>query len=220
MRARHAATPVVLLTLAVLTAGCNYLGPLGYYFRPRQIQKPQYEFPRGSRVAVVIEAQNPRYEDPVFSQALHERVVTMLRDGKSHATVLPLRDVTDLRRTQTDFAKWSLQRIGRTLGADHVLYVRIDRLVIRPSPDHPILTPEVDLHLKLIGVDEPVAHARLWPEDKSGYPINCKRQVAEADDSNPDAADVESRKLAYDTAYWVAMPFIKVDLEEPAPVER
>jgi hypothetical protein len=219
MRTRRAATAMLLALLAA-TAGCNILGPMAYYLQPRQIQKPQYEFPADSRVAVVIEARNPRYENPVFNEALYERVVTMLRDGKSKATILPLQQVTQLRHANADFAKWSLQRIGRRLGADHVLYVRIDRLVIHPSPDYPILSPEVDLHMKVIGVHEPAVHARIWPETKEGHPLSCRRQVAEVADANPDAADIEARKLGYDTAYWVTMPFIKVDLEKRPPVER
>ncbi len=219
MCARRAA-PLVLLVLVGLTAGCNIVAPIAYYLRPQQIQKPQYEFPRGSRVAVVIEARNSRYENPVFNQALHERVVTMLREGKSKATLLPLREVTELRRANPDFGKWSLQRIGRSLRADHVLYLRIDRLVIRPSEEHPLLMPEVALNLKLIGVQEPAVHARLWPDTKDGHPVNCKRQISEASDTDPDAADIATRKLGYDTAYWVTMPFIKVDLEDSPPVER
>jgi hypothetical protein len=214
------AAPPMLLVLAGATAGCNILAPIAYYFQPPQIQKPQYEFPSASRVAVVIEARSPQYDNPVFNAALHERVVTMLREGKSQATILPLRDVVELRQANTDFATWSLQRIGRTLAASHVLYIRIDRLVIRPSQQHPILTPEVDLHMKVIGVDPQAVQARLWPEAKEGHAVSCRRQVAEAADTNPDAADVEARKLGYDTAYWVTMPFIKVDLEKSPPVER
>jgi hypothetical protein len=219
MAARRAA-PAVLLTLVGLVAGCQVLGPIAYYLRPQEIQEPQYEFPLGSRVAMVVEARDPRYENPVFNEALHQRAVTMLREGKSQATILPLRAVTDLRQDNPDFARWSLQRIGRELNADHVLYVRIDRLVIRPAPEYPILTPEVELRLKLISVNEPAVHARIWPEAKEGHPISCRRQVAEAADTNPDAADIEARKLGYDTAYWVTMPFIKVDLEKSPPVER
>ncbi|MBU0616492.1 MAG: hypothetical protein KKI02_02120 [Planctomycetes bacterium] len=214
------AAPAVLLALVGMTAGCNIFAPIAYYLRPPQIQKPQYEFPPDSPVAIVIEARDPRYENPVFNEALHERMVTMLRDGKSQATILPLREVTDLRQANADFAKWSLQRIGRTLRADHVLYIKIDRLVIHPSPEYPILAPEVDLHIKLIGVNEPAVHARIWPEAKEGHAVSCRRQVAEAADTNPDAADIEGRKLGYDTAYWVTMPFIKVDLEKRPPVER
>jgi hypothetical protein len=219
MCARRAA-PAVLLSLVGLAAGCNIIGPIAYYLQPPQIQKPQYEFPAGSRVALVIEARNPQYDNPVFNNALHERAVTMLREGKSHAEIVPLQRVTELRQSNADFGKWSLQRIGRELRADHVLYIKVDRLVIRPSPDYPILTPEVELHMKLISVNEPAIHARIWPDAKEGQPVSCKRQVAEAADTNPDAADSEARKLGYDTAYWVTMPFIKVDLEKSPPVER
>jgi hypothetical protein len=207
------------LALLGLAAGCNVLAPIAYYFRPREIQKPQYEFSADSRVALVIEAARPQDENPVFSEALHERVVEMLREGKSKATILPQRAVTDLRRANPDFRKWSLQKIGRAVQADHVLYVRLDRLVIRQSPDYPILTPAVDLRMKLIGVSQPGVHARLWPEAKEGYPVSCARQASEAADSDPDAPDVQARKLACDTAYYVTMPFIEVDLEQPPPVE-
>ncbi len=209
----------VLLSLLGLAAGCNVISAIAYYFRPREIQKPQYEFPADSRVAIVIEAARPGEENPVFNQALYERVVEMLREGKSKAAILPLRAVTDLRRADPDFNKWSLQKVGRALQADHVLYIRIDRLLIRQSPDYPILTPAVDLHLKLIGVGQPPVHARLWPEAKEGYPVSCARQTTEAADTGPDAGDLEARKLAYDTAYYVTMPFIEVDLEQPPPVE-
>lgn len=214
------AVSTVLLGLVGLMVGCNILAPIAYYLRPPQIQKPQYEFPAGTRVALVIEARDSRHEDPVFSEALHERVVSMLREGKSAATILPRREVVELRQSNDDFAQWSLQKIGRALGANQVLYVKIDRLVIRPSPEHPILTPEVDLRMKLIDVQASAADARIWPEAREGHPVVCRRQVADAADTNPEAADTEARKLGYDTAYFVTMPFIKVDLEENPPVER
>jgi hypothetical protein len=209
----------VLLTLLGLAAGCNVISAIAYYFRPRDIQKPQYEFPRGSRVAIVIDAARPSDENPVFDRALYERVVEMLREGKSGATVLPLRAVIDLRRANPDFDQWSLQKIGRDLQADQVLYIRIDRLVIRQTPDYPILTPAVDLRMKVIDVSQPGVHARLWPEAKEGYPVSRARQTTEAADTGPDAADTEAKKLARDTAYYVTMPFIEVDLEQPPPVE-
>lgn len=211
---------VVLLALTGLTTGCNLVAAIAYYFRPPQIQKPEYEFPAGSRLAILIEAAQPQRENPVFSRALHERAVTMLREGKSPATVIPARAVSDLRRSNRDFDQWSLQRIGRALKADQVLYVKIERLVIRQTPDYPVLTPAVDLRLKLIGVNEPPVHARLWPQAKEGHALSCTRQTAEVPDADPDAVDAEARKLGCDTAYHVTMPFIEVDLEEPPPVER
>jgi hypothetical protein len=211
----------VLLALLGMSAGCKQIiGAVGYYFRPRQIQKPQYEFTAGTRVAMVIDAARPGDENPVFNQALHERVVEMLREGKSHATVLPLSAITDLRRANPDFDNWSVQKIGRALQADEVLYIKIDRLVIRQTPDHPVLTPTVEARMKVISASQPPVHARLWPQAKEGHPVHCARQITEAADANPEAADIEARKLGHDTAYYAAMPFIEVDLEENPPVEQ
>ena len=73
------AVSAVLLGLVGVTAGCKLVGPIAYYLQPPQIQKPEYEFPTGTRVTLVIEARDSQHENPVFSEALYERVVTMLR---------------------------------------------------------------------------------------------------------------------------------------------
>jgi len=206
--------------LLAVTAGCNIITATAYYLRPPQIAKPEYEFPPGSRVAVVIEAAPTTSENPVFNEALYERLVETVRAGKSKATFLPLDAVTALRQAHPDFDTWSIQRIGRELGADHVLYLRIDRLVIRQAPDYPVLTPSVELRMKLIGVAQPGVHARLWPdrEERDGRLVVCTRPTREA--GSPAIADSEARKLGYDTAFHVARPFITVDLEQKPPVER
>jgi len=212
------AAAAALFVLSGMTAGCNILGPVMYYLQPPRIQKPEYEFPENTRVAMVIEAAQPEQENPVFNQALYERATEMLREGKCAATFLPIRKVTDLRRRAADFRKWSIQKIGRELDADQVLYIKLDSLIIRPAPDHPLITPESALRMKLIDVQAPSLHARIWPEEKAGRSVGCKRQTAHLADENPDAPDIEARKLGYDTAYWVTMPFLTVDLEESPPV--
>jgi hypothetical protein len=202
------------------TIGCGpFIGATTYSLSPRHLQPPEYEFPADSRIALFIETAHPGDENPVFNEALQERLVQILREKKSKGTILPLRAVADLRRADPALERWSLQRIGRELGADHVLYLRLDRLVIRETPDHPLLSPSVDLRMKLIGVNQPAAHARLWPKEKEGRTISYSRQSRDAADANPDAPDIEAAKLGRDTAYRVAMPFITVDLEEQPPVE-
>lgn len=217
---RRYALLTALVALLGPALGCNVLSSVAYFFRPRQIQKPEYDFPAGSRVAVMIETAPPGHQNPVFNEALYERLVETLREGKSKATFLPLRAVTDLRQAHPDFDRWSIQRVGRELAANHVLYLRLDRLVIRQSPDYPVLTPTVDVHMKLIGVEQPGVHARLWPdrEEQEGRAVSWSRPTREAGD--PEIVDLEARKLGYDTAYHVAKPFIEVDLEKKPPMER
>lgn len=215
----RASVAVVLALLLAPTCGCQIIGAMGYYLSPAQIQKPEFEFEKGSRVALLIETAQAAQDNPVFSRALHERVVTLLREGDSHAQLLPHQEVVQLRRTSTDFKNWPIQKIGRELGADYVLYIKLDNLVIRSEPDHPMLTPAVDLHMKLIDIHQPAVHARVWPEEREGREASCARLRSEAADANPDAEDLAARKLGYDTAYYVTMPFLTVDLEDKPPVE-
>ncbi len=207
------------LTLAGFVAGCRAVGAAAYYLGPRRIQKPQFEFEEGSKLAILVEAARPSQENPVFAEALCRRSRVMLREGGSKVQLVPYQRVFDLRRAHGDFKKWSLQRIGRELGADYVLYVRIEDLRIR-EPGSPILTPAVELRMKLIDVHQPAVHARVWPAgDEAWYAASCRRQTRAAADENPEAPDTAARKLACDTAYYVTMPFVTVDLEENPPVE-
>ena len=202
--------------LPLALTGCNVMGAILYYLSPRHIQKPEFEFPPGASVALLIEPARPEAENPVFIRALHENTERMLRDGGCEAKLAPVEETNRVRKSAA--RDWSLQRIGRDLGADYVIYVRIVRLQIRELSDHPMISPYVELDMKLIGVDRPAAFPRIWPDGREGHAVTCKRQTSEA--SDPDAEDAETARLGHDTAYYVSMPFIEVDLEERPPVAR
>jgi hypothetical protein len=204
--------------LAAAAAGCGAATPLAYYFSPRHIQKSEYAFPGDARVAVLIEPARPDAEHPVFNRALYERLAETFREKKSKAALLPLDEVTTLRSQHADFASWSIQRIGRTLHASHVLYIRIDELQLRTTPEVPVIEPRVTLHEKVILVDSPEHDARAWPKEQEGRLVTCSRPSGEVADAGDE--DDAVRKLGLDTAYFVAMPFFETDLEEKRPVER
>lgn len=208
-----------LATSAALSAGCNIMAPLMYYLRPPQIQKAEYEFHSGSRVAVLLDPAQPIYDAPVFNQALFDKLREYFAQYKSKATLVPLKDVNGLKHSQRrDFAKWSIQRVGRELNADYVLYLKIESLEAHETPDHPLVAPHVVLRAKVIATSHPASDARVWPEADEGRTIDCSRQASEY--AGPEKVDLELAKLGHDTAYFVMMPFFDVDLEEPTPVER
>jgi hypothetical protein len=208
---------VALLPLVCTSIGCNILGPAAYYLGPRRIQKAEFMLTEG-RLAVVIEAAHPEQDNPVFNQALFDKLAEILRERKVPSELVPYRDLLELRQAgRRDFGKWSLQRIGRELRATQVLYLRIEKLQLRQTPDHPLVTPEVSLRYKVIGVREPSAHARLWPKEAEGRQVSRTRPAQEATDAR--LIDGEARKLAHDTAYLIAEPFTDVDLEERPPTE-
>jgi hypothetical protein len=210
---------MTLTACVMVFTGCNIMGPLAYYLRPPQIQKAEFEFPTGSRVAVLFDAAQPAYEAPVFNQALFDKLRGYFAKYKSEADLTPLGEVLRLQRQDRDaFATWSIQRIGRELAADYVLHLKIQSLTLRETPEHPLVSPSVLMRAKVIATAHPASDARVWPEADEGRAIDCTRQATEY--AGAEKADLELTKLGRDAAYFVMMPFFDVDMEEATPVER
>jgi len=214
--ARRALAWCLLATLAA-AAGCNIIGPAAYYLRPPQIQKPEFKLTDG-RVAVLIDSARGVPENPVFNESLYSKVVEISRVKKRKTTFVPLREIVGLRHANSDFAHWSVQRIGRELNAEQVLYIKIARLDVSEGADLPVAEPVVEVHTSVIGVNTTPDLARLWPREKAGRPEKAERQAQTI--GGPGDVDIVLRKLAYDLAWRLTVPFFDTDLETPLPVER
>lgn len=202
-----------LVALLLLISGCSEIGSALVFFGPRRIQKAEYTLTKG-RLAVLIETARPEDDNPVFTQALHEKLVEVFRDRKINEQVVPLDEMMRLRQTRPESEKWSFPRLGRALSAEQVLYLRIDRLQARARAGQPIIEPQVNLRVKVYSVDEKLETPRLWPgkTEREGRPVEHKRQTHEVTDAV--TTDAEVAKLGHDTAQKVAMPFYDVDQEE------
>lgn len=215
MRAARFALVLPLAGLLLL-GGCMQLGQIGYFFSPRQIRKAEIKLTK-QRLAIVVDPARSDDDNPVFNRALHDKLVEIFRANKINTQVVPRPEVAGLRRAHADFSRWSIQRIGRALTAEQVLYLRIDKLQLREAPGHPVIAPAVTLRAKVIATDAPRQHARLWPEEAEGRLITCARDPQEATDA--ELIDAEAVKLGRDAAHLVSRFFMRVDLEEPPPKE-
>ncbi len=207
-----------LLGLLVCLPGCKYVSAFTYFFGPPQIQKAEYKLTDG-RLAVLLEPAHPEENNPVFTQALCEKVAEIFRDHNIKAQLVPQEEILRLRQQNPDFGRWSLQKTGQRLDAKQVLYARIERLQIREDPDAPIMQPVVRMRLKLIDPSAPADAARLWPplDERDGREVERARPAAELGDAV--AQDIEAAKLGKDAAWLLAMPFYDVDLERKTPWE-
>ncbi len=209
----------VLGALMLVLPGCNIVGPLGVLLSPPQIKKADFKLTH-ERLAVLIDVARAGDENSVFTQAFHDKLVEIFREKKVNSQVVPATEVLRLRQTNPDFARWNLQRVATALGAEQVLCVRIERLSLRTTPEHPVLEPFVEMRVKVVGRDAPAKSARLWPgsEEREGREISRARLICEATD--PTIVDSEAAKLGKDAAVLVAMPFYDVDTEAPVPWEK
>lgn len=206
------------VALMLAAPGCNIIKPLGYYLAPPQIQKAEYKFAGDSRIAVLVETARSEQERPVFNRALVSKIVDIFRQKKSQAGFVPYDSLLALQQQSSDWRSWSVQRIGRELGASEVIYIRIDHLQLTERPDEPVYTPRVTLRTRVIDVNQLPPHHRLWPPEEDGRELTCTRPMGETGDATD--ADQVLTKLAIDTAHRLVIPFFDTDLEEPIPTER
>ncbi|TWT44606.1 hypothetical protein RAS1_10210 [Phycisphaerae bacterium RAS1] len=210
------ALALLLPALLAGLAGCSALRALAYYLSPPQIQKAAYKLTEG-RLAIVIDYAHAEDENPVFSRRLHDAITGLFRDHKVKSQVISFDDVLSLRQVNRDYSSWTIQRIGRELEADEVLYLRVTRLQFQEEPGHPVVAASAALGVKVIGTQQDEAHARLWPEERDGKSVTCSRPPLEA---ARETIDIEAAKLATDTSHFVGGFFYDTDLEEKPPKER
>lgn len=217
-RGAHAALPLLaLLCACALLAGCNIVKGFSYFFSPERVAKAEHKLETG-KLAVVIDPARPDEVNPVFEQALVQKLQEIFSEKKSKIEFVPYAEIMALRQQHEDFGKWPIQRIGHELGADYVLYLRQDKLSSHSSPSHPLLEPSVLLRAKLIETDKPPEQARVWPPEKEGREVACSRQTQQA--TGIDLVDSEMAKLGKDTAWLVVIPFFDTSEEVKPPVEK
>lgn len=209
---------VATVSLLWVMAGCRLVAAVGVLTAPPQIKKTEFRLAPG-RVAVLLETTRPEDDNPVFAQAFYDRLVEEFRQHKIRAQVVSRDEVLRARQENPDFARWSVQKVGRWVLADQVLYVRIESLQLYEAPGSPLLVPRVQMRVRVIGVNEPPETARLWPgpEEPDGRLILRTRQPKEPVDAV--LIDAEAAKLAREAAFLVALPFRDVDLEQKPPWE-
>ncbi len=210
---------LALLTgLAFTLSGClQEIGAISYYLQPRRMQKPEFEL-TAERLAILVETARPEQDNPVFTQAFHENIEKIFRREKLKTRLVSFEQTYQLRQENSDFRRWSVQRVGRTLEAEQVLYVRLDTLRLREDSGSPLVTPQADVRLSVVDVGSPAEHARLWPKNTEVRELLIKRSPQEY--VNTDQLDREAAKLGRETAKKVAEFFHEVDLEAPREYEE
>lgn len=216
--ARRGAIGTLVLTALLITGCGKQLGAFMYFLGPQRIHDPEIELTH-SRLAILIEFADPAAENPVFARTFHDLLVDQFTEKKLKTKVVPFDEVARLRSENADFSSWSVQRIGRRLGAEQVLYVRIETFIVHEEPGHPLIEPKVDMRLKVIDARASAKEGKvqLWPEEPEGRRITLARAPKES--GTPRQIDDEIKKLARQTGRIAARCFVEYDEEDKLPEE-
>ncbi len=203
-------TLLVVLWLGMMggAGGCAVFAWLAATLSPPDPVPAKYVFPRQETVLVLV-------DDPVdivgalpVKYELTGRINKELEANEITEHTISYKRLMDLAAATPNFNRLSTAEIGKKIGADIVLYVKIDDFSLRDNPMNPIWRGKFKTSVRVVDVEE----GRLWPKDLvGGYPV---QEV----DTKPIEGDNSSRfeiKLAKSMAYEMANNIVSLFYEHP-----
>lgn len=160
------------LALAALTAGCNILGPAGYFIAGPESIQPVYQLPPNRATVIFVDDRSSR----VPTRTSRELIGTT-----AEQTILASGVIEDMVQSRLVLAAVKAERfgtpmtiaeVGQAVEADIVIYATVDQFTL--STDGQTFAPEASLRVKVIDAK---SDSRLWPAegtDEGTYRLSIK----------------------------------------------
>ena len=171
MNIRKSLLLIVLLGLVTL-GGCQIIPWMVHAFGPPEKVKAVYKPPKGKKYLVFVDDRRPVPYEPIKYQLAQNVSKALTEKGIASSTV-NYELVQDLSLTK-EFATMPISEVGRKLGAEVVLYVQVEKLIMKDNPMSPLWQGKFETSVWLVDVNASPTEARLWPKDRPrgmGHPV-------------------------------------------------
>lgn len=177
--------PVVLLAIL---PGCAVFAYLVTEFAPAQTVEAVYELPKDKRVLVFVDDYgNP--DDAVAARDIKRRLTRKLNHEFEQyemvAATVPYAKLVDVQGATPNFRSLRTEEVGQKVDADLVVYVHLDRFVLRDPDSGRLWHGRLECSLKVLNVKQGMAGrgGRLWPQDAELHSVKAVDIPAESETS-------------------------------------
>ncbi|MBI5722861.1 MAG: hypothetical protein HZA50_02805 [Planctomycetes bacterium] len=204
---------ICMLPAAAMSAGCNYLGGFLLAFQPPTPVDAKYKIERGKKILVLVD--DPKNIAPY--ERLKNRMATSLNkqltDNNVAASTVPHERLTNLMLSTHDFNNLRVSEIGQKLGADIVIYVKLEKFSLKDEPTTTIWNARLGTSVKVVDS----RGKKLWPTGQNTFDVEPIELPSE-DKSDPNFAEELTNRLADKMADRIAKLFYnhKKPFEEEA----
>jgi len=159
---RRIAAAALLVALAVTSGACGPISWLVAVLAPPKRIPAVYELPEDKKVLVFVDdiVKPVRYE--AVKRELTEGINDRLLKEKVAGETLPYEHLFRLIASRPDFNLLSIFEVGKLLGADLVVYVRLDEFSLKDSPNVPLWHGKLRTTVRVMDV----SGKPLWPLDR------------------------------------------------------
>lgn len=193
-----------LVLAAALAAGCEVPAYVAHVIAgPRPIPAV-YQLP-DRKTLVFVDDRARQLPAPDLSSLLAAKIQRDLRDHKAVTSFVEPDVLDDLRARHSDFAEWPIDRVGREVHVEQVIYVLVQDLSM--IAEDIIVRPSITLRIKVVDVASGV---RQFPEESAvGYPLQHRMFYRDVGDAPQSTRLVLVRRLMEETGPEVARLFYK-----------
>jgi len=195
--------PVFLFTLVLLTpwfSGCIQMAALWTNMTGGDVIEPEYVLSKGP-LLILIDDRNNLITQPTALRKLHRGIADRFLEYRVNSRVVPFSEWQRLQQSAKGYDKMTIREIGAKLGADQVLYIRVDRFTLKSEPGAPLFKGEFSVRVKVLSTARR-GDVRLWPRERNGHRVSATTE-AQSSESGKSASQITeeltkelSRKIA------------------------
>lgn len=159
----------VLICLLGCGAGCQQLGAAIAVIKGGETLPAEYRLGAGP-LAIFVDDVEQLGIPPEALGAFHDTLVEDFQKYDVNKHVAPLADVNRLKLSESKFDDLSIRQIGEKVGAEQVLYVRVNYWALKETPGDPQFRGRFSVSIKVCTTQAPKPEdgksVRLWPTDR------------------------------------------------------
>lgn len=175
---RRPKSPVPLVVVAFLSlwpVGCIQMAALWTNMTGGDVIDPEYVLSKGP-LLILIDDRNNLITQPTAMRKLHKGVADRFLEYRVNSRVVPFSEWQRLQQSDKGYDKMTIREIGATLGADQVLYIRVDRFTLHSEPGAPLFKGDFAIRVKVVSTARR-SDVRIWPRERSGRRVSATTEA-------------------------------------------
>lgn len=196
----HLMPLVAAMLLSFSSSGCVQMAAVWTNMTGGDVVEPEYVLTKGP-LLIMIDDRNNLITRPAAIRNLQKGVADRFLEYRVNSRVVPFSEWQRLQQSDKGYDKMTIREIGAKLGADQVLYIRVDRFTLEAEPGAPLFKGDFSVRVKVISTARQ-GDVRLWPRERSGHRVSTTTE-AQSNETGKSASQITedmtkelSRKIA------------------------